>query len=91
MNCGLKNLGGDIIEQAVEDLVPLQTSMNNLNLPSQFGAIPRYMLSYPWPSPIHLLPKLTQSAYPRGQDSPGLALWVKREDQAGMSDTSVNW
>ncbi|KAJ9660216.1 hypothetical protein H2198_002722 [Neophaeococcomyces mojaviensis] len=55
----------------------------NLNLPSQFGKIPRHALSYSWPSPIHLLPKLTETAHSQGQDGSRVALWVKREDQAG--------
>lgn len=56
--------------------------MASPNLPSQFSSIPRYALSYPWSSPIHTLPKLTQVVN-QGFDGSQLNLWAKREDQAG--------
>lgn len=54
------------------------------NLPSPLSEIPYHRLSYSHPSPIHLLPQLTQHVRNGARtDLPPLKLWAKREDQAG--------
>ncbi|KAK5939992.1 hypothetical protein PMZ80_007410 [Knufia obscura] len=56
-----------------------------INLPTPFSNLPVHRLSYAHPSPIHLLPNLTQYANNLNvdQSSSGVRLWTKREDQAG--------
>lgn len=56
-----------------------------VNLPAPFSNLPLHRLSYAHPSPIHLLPNLTQhvnNAHPN-QARQSVQLWTKREDQAG--------
>lgn len=57
---------------------------DSMRLPSPFSGFPIYRLSYAHPSPIHVLPGLTQYVNDRSPSSISrVRLWTKREDQAG--------
>lgn len=55
-----------------------------IKLPHPFSELPVHRLSYPNPSPIHLLSNLTSSLHDqRCEGRPEVKVFAKREDQAG--------